>query len=135
VPKEVKSQPLAEKKAPGKKPTGGLGAPPSGPPSTVDSYERQLLSIPEFANFGKLFKVLSLNLTKILYIRIILSISDLITCILILYIIFLTSPQHLWSLLKQRQNMQLMLLNTFLIHMLCFSTTAQTQYPNNYWKM
>ncbi|MCH98056.1 coatomer subunit gamma-like, partial [Trifolium medium] len=55
VPREVKSQPLAEKKAPGKKPTG-LGAPPSGPPSTVDSYERQLLSIPEFANFGKLFK-------------------------------------------------------------------------------
>ncbi|CAK8576510.1 unnamed protein product [Lathyrus sativus] len=55
VPKEVKSQPLTEKKAQGKKPTG-LGAPPSGPPSTVDSYERQLLSIPEFANFGKLFK-------------------------------------------------------------------------------
>ncbi|KAK2435476.1 hypothetical protein P8452_32311 [Trifolium repens] len=54
VPREVKSQPNAEKKAPGKKP--GLGAPPSGPPSTVDSYERQLLSIPEFANFGKLFK-------------------------------------------------------------------------------
>ncbi|CAI8616930.1 unnamed protein product [Vicia faba] len=55
VPKEVKSQPLTEKKAQGKKPTG-LGAPPSAPPSTVDSYERQLLSIPEFANFGKLFK-------------------------------------------------------------------------------
>ncbi|XP_058750527.1 coatomer subunit gamma [Vicia villosa] len=55
VPKEVKSQPLTEKKAQGKKPTG-LGAPPSGPPSTVDSYERQLLSIPEFANYGKLFK-------------------------------------------------------------------------------
>ncbi|XP_061363566.1 coatomer subunit gamma [Gastrolobium bilobum] len=55
VPKEVKSQPLAEKKAPGKKPTG-LGAPPSGPPSTADAYERLLLSIPEFANFGKLFK-------------------------------------------------------------------------------
>lgn len=60
VPKEVKSQPLAEKKAPGKKPTG-LGAPPSGPPSTADSYERLLLSIPEFANFGKLFKVLLLD--------------------------------------------------------------------------
>ncbi|KAG4988400.1 hypothetical protein JHK84_030964 [Glycine max] len=55
VPREVKSQPLAEKKAPGKKPTG-LGAPPSGPPSTADAYERLLLSIPEFANFGKLFK-------------------------------------------------------------------------------
>ncbi|KAF2316383.1 hypothetical protein GH714_041724 [Hevea brasiliensis] len=55
VPKEVKSQPLAEKKAPGKKPTG-LGAPPIGPPSTVDAYERLLSSIPEFSNFGKLFK-------------------------------------------------------------------------------
>ena len=59
VPREVKSQPLAEKKVPGKKPTG-LGAPPSGLPSTADAYERLLLSIPEFANFGKLFKVLSL---------------------------------------------------------------------------
>ncbi|MBA0815558.1 hypothetical protein Gohar_000322 [Gossypium harknessii] len=55
VPKEVKTQPLAEKKAPGKKPTG-LGAPPAGPPSTVDAYEKLLSSIPEFANFGKLFK-------------------------------------------------------------------------------
>lgn len=57
VSKEVKSQPLTEKKAPGKKPTG-LGAPPSGPPSTVDAYERLLSSIPEFSDFGKLFKVL-----------------------------------------------------------------------------
>ncbi|QCD88544.1 coatomer subunit gamma-2 [Vigna unguiculata] len=56
VPREVKSQPLAEKKASSKKPTG-LGAPPRGPSSTTaDSYERLLLSIPEFANFGKLFK-------------------------------------------------------------------------------
>ncbi|GAA0145482.1 vesicle coat protein [Lithospermum erythrorhizon] len=55
VSKEVKSQPLAEKKASGKKPTG-LGAPPTEPTSTVDSYERLLLSVPEFANFGKLFK-------------------------------------------------------------------------------
>ncbi|KAL9391471.1 hypothetical protein Peur_015391 [Populus x canadensis] len=55
VPKEVKSQPLVEKKAPGKKPAG-LGAPPAGPPSTVDAYERLLSSIPEFSNFGKLFK-------------------------------------------------------------------------------
>ncbi|KAG5044690.1 hypothetical protein JHK86_014096 [Glycine max] len=51
VPKEVKSQPLAEKKAPGKKPTG-LGA----PPSTADAYERMLSTISECANFGKLFK-------------------------------------------------------------------------------
>ena len=60
VPKEVKTKPLAEKKAPGKKPTG-LGA-PSGPPTTVDAYEKLLSSIPEFANFGKLFKVLPLTL-------------------------------------------------------------------------
>lgn len=57
MPKEIKSQPLAEKKAPGKKPTG-LGAPPSGPASTVETYERLLSSIPEFSNFGKLFKVI-----------------------------------------------------------------------------
>ncbi|CAA2987047.1 coatomer subunit gamma-2 [Olea europaea subsp. europaea] len=55
VPKEVKSQPLVEKKAPGKKPTG-LGAPPTGPTSTADTYERILSSIPEFTSFGKLFK-------------------------------------------------------------------------------
>ncbi|EOA29493.1 hypothetical protein CARUB_v10012945mg [Capsella rubella] len=55
VPKEVKSQPLAEKKAKGKKPTG-LGAPPPAPVSGFDSYERILSSIPEFATFGKLFK-------------------------------------------------------------------------------
>ncbi|KAE8667416.1 Coatomer subunit gamma-2 [Hibiscus syriacus] len=46
---------LSHKKAPGKKPTG-LGAPPVAPPSTVDAYEKLLSSIPEFANFGKLFK-------------------------------------------------------------------------------
>lgn len=56
VPKEVKSQPLAEKKAPGKKPTG-LGTTPSGPTSAGDAYEKLLLTIPEFASFGKLFKV------------------------------------------------------------------------------
>ncbi|CAN6870418.1 unnamed protein product [Brassica oleracea] len=55
VPKEVKSQPLAEKKAKGKKPTG-LGAPPPAPVSGFDAYERLLSSIPEFATFGKLFK-------------------------------------------------------------------------------
>lgn len=60
VPKEVKSQPLAEKKAPGKKPTG-LGAPPSAPTSAPDTYEKLLLSIPEFSSFGKLFKVSSLK--------------------------------------------------------------------------
>ncbi|CAL5328403.1 unnamed protein product [Camellia sinensis] len=55
VPKEVKSLPLAEKKAPSKKPTG-LGAAPTAPTSTVDAYEKLLSSIPEFSSFGKLFK-------------------------------------------------------------------------------
>ncbi|CAI0438067.1 unnamed protein product [Linum tenue] len=56
VPKEVKSQPLAEKKAPGKKQPTGLGAPPAAPPTTVDAYERLLSSIPELASLGKPFK-------------------------------------------------------------------------------
>lgn len=55
VPREVKSQPLVEKKAPGKKPTA-LGGPPPAPTSASDAYERLLSSIPEFASFGKLFK-------------------------------------------------------------------------------
>ncbi|KAF8772434.1 hypothetical protein HU200_005760 [Digitaria exilis] len=56
VSKETKSQPLAEKKSTGKKPTGPASA-VSGPVSTVDaSYEKLLSSIPEFADFGKLFK-------------------------------------------------------------------------------
>ncbi|KAI3969838.1 hypothetical protein MKX01_038306 [Papaver californicum] len=55
VPKEVKSQSLAEKKAPGKKATG-LGAAHNGPPSTVDAYEKMFSSISEFSHFGKLFK-------------------------------------------------------------------------------
>ncbi|GER28956.1 coatomer subunit gamma [Striga asiatica] len=55
VPKDVKSQPLAEKKAPGKKQTG-LGAPPPAPTSAADAYEKLLSAIPEFRNFGKLFK-------------------------------------------------------------------------------
>ncbi|XP_071691790.1 coatomer subunit gamma-like [Rutidosis leptorrhynchoides] len=55
VSREVKSQPFAEKKAAAKKPSG-LGAPPAGPTSTVDSCEKLLLSIPEFSTFGHLFK-------------------------------------------------------------------------------
>lgn len=94
VPKEIKSQPLAEKKAPGKKPSG-LGAPPTAPVSTVDAYEKLLSSIPEFANFGKLFKVLW---TGFLFIRSLLhmlqSVSDLgIICVFIVC----TSLLHLWS--------------------------------------
>ncbi|XP_019169793.1 PREDICTED: coatomer subunit gamma-2 [Ipomoea nil] len=55
VPREVKSQPTAEKKAQGKKPTG-LAAPPAGPTSTIDAYEKLLSSIPQFSSYGKLFK-------------------------------------------------------------------------------
>ncbi|KAL0384099.1 UNVERIFIED_CONTAM: Coatomer subunit gamma-2 [Sesamum radiatum] len=56
VPKEVKSQSLAEKKAPGKKPAAS-STPAAAPTSAADAYERLLSSIPEFASFGKLFKV------------------------------------------------------------------------------
>jgi coatomer subunit gamma len=57
VSKETKSQPLAEKKSTGKKSAGPASA-VSGSVSTVDaSYEKLLSSIPEFADFGKLFKV------------------------------------------------------------------------------
>ncbi|KAK9677867.1 hypothetical protein RND81_11G172700 [Saponaria officinalis] len=55
VSKEVKSQPLAEKKATTKKPTG-LGAPPAELSSGVDAYEKLLSSITEFSSFGKLLK-------------------------------------------------------------------------------
>lgn len=56
VPREVKVQPLAEKKAPSKNPTG-LGAPYTGSTATVDAYERLLSSIREFSSFSQLFKV------------------------------------------------------------------------------
>ncbi|KAK4401548.1 Coatomer subunit gamma-2 [Sesamum angolense] len=55
VPKEVKSQSVAEKKAPGKKPAAS-STPAAAPTSAADAYERLLSSIPEFASFGKLFK-------------------------------------------------------------------------------
>ena len=75
VPKEVKSLPLAEKKAPGKKPTG-LGAAPTAPTSTVDAYEKLLSSIPEFSSFGKLFKVFYQTLLP-LYILILTIVDNL----------------------------------------------------------
>ncbi|KAB1207270.1 Coatomer subunit gamma [Morella rubra] len=55
VPREIKAQPLAEKKGPSKKPAG-LAALPTAPATTVDAYEKLLSSIPEFVDFGKLFK-------------------------------------------------------------------------------
>ncbi|EEE58633.1 hypothetical protein OsJ_09998 [Oryza sativa Japonica Group] len=54
VSREVKSQPLQEKKAPGKKPPAGAPAP--APVPAVDAYQKILSSIPEFSGFGRLFK-------------------------------------------------------------------------------
>ncbi|KAH0462371.1 hypothetical protein IEQ34_009946 [Dendrobium chrysotoxum] len=55
IPKEVKSQPLTEKKAPSKKPPS-FGVSVNGPTSPVDAYEKLLSSSPEFSSFGQLFK-------------------------------------------------------------------------------
>ncbi|XP_022947703.1 coatomer subunit gamma-like [Cucurbita moschata] len=55
VSKEIKCQPLAEKKGSGKK-SNGLGAPPVTLASSFDAYERMLGSVVEFSGFGKLFK-------------------------------------------------------------------------------
>ncbi|KAL6596335.1 hypothetical protein ACP70R_047699 [Stipagrostis hirtigluma subsp. patula] len=57
VSREVKSQPLQDKKAPGKKPTAAAAAAPA-PVSAVDAYQKMLSSIPEFSGFGRLFKAL-----------------------------------------------------------------------------
>uniref|UniRef100_A0A0E0KAT6 Coatomer subunit gamma n=1 Tax=Oryza punctata TaxID=4537 RepID=A0A0E0KAT6_ORYPU len=54
VSREVKSQPLQEKRAPGKKPPAGAPAP--APVPAVDAYQKILSSIPEFSGFGRLFK-------------------------------------------------------------------------------
>lgn len=55
VPKEVKSQPLAEKKASGKK-AAATNAGSVAVRSVAETYESLLASIPEFSDFGKLFK-------------------------------------------------------------------------------
>ncbi|KAG2542294.1 hypothetical protein PVAP13_9NG843500 [Panicum virgatum] len=54
VSREVRSLPLQEKKAPGKKAPATAAAP--APVSAVDAYQKMLSSIPEFAGFGRLFK-------------------------------------------------------------------------------
>lgn len=54
VSREAKSQPLQDKKAPGKKPPAGV--PPPAPVSAVDAYQKMLSSIAEFSGFGRLFK-------------------------------------------------------------------------------
>ncbi|RLN39967.1 hypothetical protein C2845_PM01G08390 [Panicum miliaceum] len=54
VSREVRSLPLQEKKAPGKKAPAAAAAP--APVSAVDAYQKMLSSIPEFAGFGRLFK-------------------------------------------------------------------------------
>lgn len=63
VPRDVKSQPYSEKKAPGpKKPAKDAALPAAANGSSlsgaraVDAYEKLLSSIPEFSDFGKLFK-------------------------------------------------------------------------------
>lgn len=91
VPKEVKSQPLAEKKAKGKKPTG-LGAPPPAPVSGFDAYERLLSSIPEFATFGKLFKVC----IQIFCTRFSFEFTLIHTSLLVKHVVILSLP-HLWN--------------------------------------
>jgi len=54
VSREAKSQPLQDKKTPGKKPPAG--APALAPVSAVDAYQKVLSSIAEFSGFGRLFK-------------------------------------------------------------------------------
>jgi len=55
VSREVRSLPLQEKKAPGKKAPAAAAAP--APVAAVDAYQKMLSSIPEFTGFGRLFKV------------------------------------------------------------------------------
>lgn len=93
VPREIKAQPLAEKKGPSKKPAG-LAALPTAPATTVDAYEKLLSSIPEFVDFGKLFKVLQPEFSLAILSDLSSRDPDLgSSCSLI----FLTSLQHLWS--------------------------------------
>eukprot|EP00252_Welwitschia_mirabilis_P027997 TRINITY_DN98_c0_g1_i2.p1 TRINITY_DN98_c0_g1~~TRINITY_DN98_c0_g1_i2.p1 ORF type:complete len:566 (+),score=123.93 TRINITY_DN98_c0_g1_i2:133-1830(+) len=55
VPKEAKSQPVAEKKAPGKMaPSTDMASISTS--SVLEAYEKLLASIPEFSGYGKLFK-------------------------------------------------------------------------------
>lgn len=63
VPRDVKAQPYSEKKVPGpKKPTKDAGLPATANGTTIsgaraaDAYEKLLSLIPEFSDFGKLFK-------------------------------------------------------------------------------
>lgn len=129
VPREIKSQPLAEKKAPGKKQAGPV---PSGPPSTIDAYEKLLSSIPEFSNFGKLFKVCILKFFLLSFLQYLFSSKKLKY---LFFIFAIGSLQPLWSLQRQKLNMQLMLSSIFLIVMLCSSITAPILSQSNYWKM
>ena len=63
VPKDVLPQAFMEKNTHGlKKPSQDLGLTNNAPitaSKAVDTYEKLLSSIPEFAGFGKLFKVMS----------------------------------------------------------------------------
>lgn len=64
VPKDVKSLPQVEKKAPtsrekkAAKDASQKAAAEGGASNAFEAYEKLLNSIPQFAGFGKLFKVL-----------------------------------------------------------------------------
>lgn len=64
VSRDVKSQPQAEKKAPtsrekkAAKDASQKAAADGGASNAFEAYEKLLNSIPQFAGFGKLFKVL-----------------------------------------------------------------------------
>lgn len=62
VSRDVKPQPQVEKKAPtskkAAKDASQKASANGGSPNTFEAYERLLNSIPQFAGFGKLFKVL-----------------------------------------------------------------------------
>lgn len=111
-----------------RKPTTALGTLPAGLTSTADAYEQLLSSIREFASFGKLFNVFG----NACYIHF----DELLIRNVYLWI-FISCNRHqcLWSLLKKKLNMQLMLWRAFLNIMWCSSTTAQIQFQNNCWKM
>lgn len=72
VPREMKHQPMLEKKTPASKKAAkeaGQKAFANGhlTSSASDAYEKLLNSFPEFSGFGKLFKVNFLKVSLLLY--------------------------------------------------------------------
>ena len=70
VPRDVKPQPQVEKKAPtnrekkAAKDVSLKAGADGGASNTFEAYERLLNAIPQFASFGKLFKVLFMSSCK-----------------------------------------------------------------------